>query len=149
MSETGPILTMATYNNYIAKMDDEAKRIYKRKTGIPIPMVNLRVVKDDHDVKKDDSEIGEIIVKAPWLTEGYIKDPEKTEKLWRNGWLHTGDLATIDTYNYIKIVDRENDAVKSGGEFIPSMVLEDLLSTVNGVDEVAVVARKDEKWGEI
>ncbi len=148
MSETGPILTMATYNNYIAKMDDEAKRIYKRKTGIPIPMVNLRVVKDDHDVKKDDSEIGEIIVKAPWLTEGYIKDPEKTEKLWRNGWLHTGDLATMDQYKYIKIVDRENDAVKSGGEFIPSMVLEDLLSTVNGVDEVAVVARKDEKWGE-
>ncbi len=148
MSETGPILTLATYNNYVMKMDDMAKRIYKRKTGITIPMVNLRVVRDNHDVKKDDTEIGEIIVRAPWLTEGYIKDPEKTKKLWRDGWLHTGDLATMDKYNYIKIVDRENDAIKSGGEFIPSMVLEDLLSTVDGVEEVAVVARKDEKWGE-
>lgn len=148
MSETGPILTLATYNNYINKMDDETKKIYRRKTGITIPMVDLRVVKDGNDVKKNDAEIGEIIVRSPWLTEGYIKNPEKTEKLWKDGWLHTGDLATMDKYNYIKIVDRENDAVKSGGEFIPSMVLEDLISTINGVEEVAVVARKDEKWGE-
>ncbi len=149
MSETGPLLTLATYSNYIDKSDENTKRLYRRKTGIPISMVNLRVVTSDmNDVKKDDKEIGEIIVRSPWLTEGYIKDKEKTEKLWKNGWLHTGDLAVMDKYNYIKIVDRENDAIKSGGEFIPSLILEDLISTVPGIGEVAVVKKKDEKWGE-
>ncbi|MEM0140177.1 MAG: long-chain-fatty-acid--CoA ligase [Ferroplasma sp.] len=148
MSETGPILTLATYNSEVMKMDEKDKKIYRRKTGIPIPMVEIRLVRDGRDIKNDNSEIGEIIVKAPWLTEGYIKDPEKTAKLWVDGWLHTGDLATIDKLGYIKIVDRESDAVKSGGEFIPTMVLEDLISSVPGVNEVAVAKKSDEKWGE-
>ncbi len=148
MSETGPILTLSNYNTDILKADENTKKIYRRKTGIPVPMVELRVVSGDKDVLRDDREIGEIIVKSPWLTEGYINDPVKTEKLWKGGWLHTGDLATMDKFGYIKIVDRESDAVKSGGEFIPSMVLEDLISTVPGVGEVAVVKKNDEKWGE-
>jgi fatty-acyl-CoA synthase len=148
MSETGPILTLANYSNEVMDFSSEKKQEYRRKTGIPVPFVNLRVVSDGEDVEKNNKEIGEIIVRAPWLTEGYIKDPEKTEKLWKDGWLHTGDLATMDEYGYIKIVDRESDAVKSGGEFIPSMVLEDLISTVAGVGEVAVTKKPDEKWGE-
>lgn len=148
MSETGPILTLANYSNDIMAFSSEKKQEYRRKTGIPVPFVDLRVVSDGEDVEKNNKEIGEIIVRAPWLTEGYIKDPEKTAKLWKDGWLHTGDLATIDEYGYVKIVDRESDAVKSGGEFIPSMVLEDLISTVPGVGEVAVTKKQDEKWGE-
>lgn len=148
MSETGPILTLANYNNEVMGLSEEKKKEYRRKTGIPVPLVNLRVVYNGKDVIKNDKEIGEIIVKAPWLTGGYLKDPDKTLKLWAGGWLHTGDLATMDEYGYIKIVDRESDAVKSGGEFIPSMVLEDLISTVPGVDEVAVTKKSDEKWGE-
>ncbi|HIH60900.1 MAG TPA: long-chain-fatty-acid--CoA ligase [Ferroplasma sp.] len=148
MSETGPILTLANYTNDIIALSDEKKEEYRRKTGVPVPFVNLRVVFQGKDVEKNNNEIGEIIVQAPWLTEGYIKDPEKTAKLWVDGWLHTGDLATMDQYGYIKIVDRESDAVKSGGEFIPSMVLEDLISTVPGVGEVAVTKKNDEKWGE-
>ncbi|WP_337860943.1 long-chain-fatty-acid--CoA ligase [Ferroplasma sp.] len=148
MSETGPILTLATYNNDVMKFSEEKKQEYRRKTGIPISLVNLRVVYNGKDVIRDNKEIGEITVQAPWLTEGYLKEPEKTKKLWVDGWLHTGDLATMDEYGYIKIVDRESDAVKSGGEFIPSMVLEDLISTVPGVGEVAVTKKNDEKWGE-
>ena len=148
MSETGPILTLANYSNDVLEFSSEKKQEYRRKTGIPVPFVNLRVVSDGKDVEKNNKDIGEIIVQAPWLTEGYIKDPEKTAKLWKDGWLHTGDLATMDEYGYIKIVDRESDAVKSGGEFIPSMVLEDLISTVPGVGEVAVTKKQDEKWGE-
>ncbi|MCL4453374.1 MAG: long-chain-fatty-acid--CoA ligase [Candidatus Thermoplasmatota archaeon] len=148
MSETGPILTLANYSNDIMAFSSEKKQEYRRKTGIPVPFVDLRVVSDGEDVEKNNKEIGEIIVRAPWLTEGYIKDPEKTAKLWKDAWLHTGDLATIDEYGYVKIVDRESDAVKSGGEFIPSMVLEDLISTVPGVGEVAVTKKQDEKWGE-
>ena len=148
MSETGPIITLATYNSIIENSDEETKKAVRRKTGIPIPMVRLRVVSGNHDVEKNENEIGEIILKAPWLTSGYFKDDEKTKKLWQDGWLHTGDLAVMDKYGYIKIVDRESDAIKSGGEFIPSVILEDLISTVPGVDEVAVVAYRDQKWGE-
>ncbi|WMT52061.1 MAG: long-chain-fatty-acid--CoA ligase [Ferroplasma sp.] len=148
MSETGPILTLANYSNDIMDFSSEKKQEYRRKTGIPVPFVDLRVVSDGEDVEKNNKEIGEIIVRAPWLTQGYIKDQEKTSKLWKDGWLHTGDLATMDEYGYVKIVDRESDAVKSGGEFIPSMVLEDLISTVPGVGEVAVTKKPDEKWGE-
>jgi fatty-acyl-CoA synthase len=148
MSETGPILTLANYSNDIMEFTEEKKQEYRRKTGIPVPFVNLRVVSEGRDVERNNKQIGEIIVQAPWLTEGYIKDREKTAKLWIDNWLHTGDLATMDIYGYIKIVDRESDAVKSGGEFIPSMVLEDLISTVSGVGEVAVTKKKDEKWGE-
>ena len=71
-----------------------------------------------------------------------------TRKLWKNDWLNTGDLAVVDSSGYVSIVDREKDAVKSGGEFIPTIVIEDVLSSYPGVGEVAVVAKKDEKWGE-
>ncbi len=148
MSETAPILTLAVYNRKVINKSDEEKFEFRLKTGIPIPMVSLRVVNNNKDVENNGKEIGEIIVRAPWLTNGYIKDKEKSEELWKDGWLHTGDLAVIDEYGYIKIVDREKDAIKSGGEFIPSLILEDLISTIQGVNEVAVVAKADDKWGE-
>jgi len=101
-----------------------------------------------NDVPSDGKSVGEIIVRAPWLTTGYYKDPNKTEELWKGGWMHTGDLAVINPNGYISIVDREKDAVKSGGEFIPSLVLENAISELKGVGEVAVVGKSDEKWGE-
>lgn len=149
MSETAPILTLSTFTKKIMEMDDQTRTDYRIKTGVPISLVDLRVVnKDGKEVPRDSRTIGEIIVRAPWLTDEYVKDSEGTDKLWKNGWLHTGDLAVLDTYGYISIVDREKDAVKSGGEFIPTLILEDLISTAPGVNEVAVVGKKDEKWGE-
>ncbi|SMD31234.1 fatty acid--CoA ligase [Picrophilus oshimae] len=148
MSETAPILTLGVYNRKVINKSDEEKFEFRLKTGIPIPMVSLRVVNNNRDVENNGKEIGEIIVRAPWLTKGYIKDEEKTRELWKDGWLHTGDLAVVDEYGYVKIVDREKDAIKSGGEFIPSLILEDLISTISGVNEVAVVAKSDDKWGE-
>jgi fatty-acyl-CoA synthase len=93
-------------------------------------------------------KIGEIVVRAPWLTREYYRDSAKTEELWKNGWLHTGDLGYIDEYGYIRIVDRTKDAVKSGGEFIPTLILENIISLHPSVAQVAVVGAKDEKWGE-
>ena len=149
MSETAPILTLATYNKAVLEMSDEMKVEFHTKTGIPIPLVELRVVdRQGNEVPRDSKTIGEIIVRTPWLTNKYVGNPEGTEKLWKNDWLNTGDLAVIDEHGYIAIVDRERDAVKSGGEFIPTLILEDLISTCPGVSEVAVVGRKDEKWGE-
>ncbi|MHB1650657.1 MAG: fatty acid--CoA ligase [Thermoplasmataceae archaeon] len=149
MSETAPILTLSTFTKKIMEMDDQTRTDYRIKTGVPISLVDLRVVdRDGKEVPRDSKSIGEIIVKAPWLTDEYVKDSDGTGKLWVNGWMHTGDLAVIDTYGYISIVDREKDAVKSGGEFIPTLILEDLISTAPGINEVAVVGKKDEKWGE-
>ncbi|AKA49081.1 long-chain fatty acid--CoA ligase [uncultured archaeon] len=149
LSETAPVLTLATFNQDVLRMSDDEKFEVSLKTGLPIALVHLMVIDSEgNEVPKDGKSIGEIVVRAPWLTKQYTKDPAGTEKLWKNGWMHTGDLAVVDDLGYISIVDREKDAVKSGGEFIPSLVLEDVISTCEGVKEVAVVAKPDEKWGE-
>ena len=149
MSETAPVLTLATYNQKLDSMDERKKIEYRTKTGIPIPLVEIRVVDSDgKEVKHDSKSIGEIIVRSPWLTREYVKDEDNTRKLWKDDWMHTGDLAVVDDLGYLSIVDREKDAVKSGGEFIPTIILEDVISTYPGIAEAAVVAKPDKKWGE-
>ncbi|AAY80474.1 long-chain fatty acid--CoA ligase [Sulfolobus acidocaldarius] len=148
LSETCPVLSMGYYNNVAQKLDAEKKFSLQISTGVPIPLVQIRVVDPDTGKDKKPGEIGEIVVRSPWLTKEYYKNPEKTAQLWRGGWLHTGDLAYIDEYGYLHIVDRDKDAIKSGGEFIPSLLLEDAISLHPKVAQVAVVGVKDQKWGE-
>ena len=94
------------------------------------------------------SSQGEVVVRAPWLTQGYLGEPERSEELWRGGWLHTGDVGVIDADGYLKIVDRIKDVVKTGGEWVSSLDIEDLILRVPGVAEAAVVGVPDERWGE-
>ncbi|MEM0156063.1 MAG: fatty acid--CoA ligase [Thermoplasmataceae archaeon] len=149
MSETCPILTISTFTSEVKKMTDEKKFEYRLKAGVPLGLVDLKVVDNKgKEVLRDGKTIGEVVAKAPWLTYAYVKDEESTKKLWKNGWMHTGDLGTIDDNGYLSIVDREKDAVKSGGEFIPTLIIEDGISTCKGVKEVAVVAKPHEQWGE-
>ncbi len=149
MSETAPVISLSKYNHSIISQSDDVKGNTSIKAGIPLPLVDLRVMDLKYkEVRWDSTEIGEVMVRAPWLTEGYLKDQINTEKLWSNGWLHTGDLATVDKFGYVSIVDREKDAVKSGGEFIPTIILEDCISTFKGVGEVAVIGRPDDVWDE-
>ena len=91
---------------------------------------------------------GELVLRAPWLTQGYFREPEKGEELWAHGWLHTGDVATIDGMGFIEIRDRIKDVIKTGGEWISSLALEDLVSRHPAVREVAVVGIADPQWGE-
>ncbi len=149
MSETAPILTLAMLKPYMAEWDEEKKLDYLIKTGVPIPMVDLRVINEaGEDVAHDGQEKGEIVVRTPWLTPGYYKDPERSEKLWEGGWLHTGDVAVIDQHGYVQIVDRLKDVIKSGGEWISSLELENLLSLHPAVDEAAVIGIPDPQWDE-
>ncbi len=149
LSETSPVITTAVLTRKVRSLKEEEQINYRISTGIPIPLVNIRVLDyEGKDVLWDGKKIGEIVVRAPFLTEAYFKDEQKTQELWKDGWLHTGDLATVDSFGYLHIVDREKDAVKSGGEFIPSLLLEDIISSVPGVEEVAVIGRSDPKWGE-
>jgi fatty-acyl-CoA synthase len=87
-------------------------------------------------------------MRAPWLTASYHKEPEKTAELWRNGWLHSGDIGYIDEEGYLKITDRIKDVIKSGGEWISSLDLEDVMSRHPAVLESAAIGIPDAKWGE-
>jgi fatty-acyl-CoA synthase len=91
---------------------------------------------------------GEVVARAPWLTDGYLHNPAGTADLWRGGWLHTGDVGNIAPDGTLRITDRLKDVIKSGGEWISSLALESLISAVAGVAEVAVVGVADERWGE-
>ena len=101
-----------------------------------------------NDVPHDGASQGEVVVRAPWLTQGYLDEPERSEELWRGGWLHTGDVGVIDADGYLKIVDRIKDVVKTGGEWVSSLDIEDLILRVPGVAETAVIGVPDDKWGE-
>jgi len=118
-------------------------------TGMAPPFVEQRVVDEQgKDVPKDGKAVGEIVLRAPWLTMGYYKDPEKSKELWRGGWMHTGDMATIDEEESVLIIDRSKDVIKSGGEWISSLTLENLINMHPKVQEVAVFGAQSEKWGE-
>lgn len=149
MSETYPVLTLAHLKPSMLNWSTEKKIDKFVKTGIPGPLVKLRVVDEKmKDVKPDDEQMGEIVVRAPWLTPEYYKDPEKTEELWKDEWLHTGDIATMDEDGYIFIKDRDKDVVKSGGEWISTITLQDVISMHPAVSEVCVIRAKHEKWDE-
>jgi fatty-acyl-CoA synthase len=150
MSETAPILTIASLQPFMEKEWDTEKQLdWAIKTGIVVPLVHLQVVNAaGQEVAHDGKETGEIVVRAPWCTQGYYKEPDKSEELWAGGWMHTGDVAYVDEYGYVQIVDRLKDVIKSGGEWIVSLELENLLSLHEGVREAAVIGIPDDRWGE-
>ena len=147
MSETCPVLTIASVTE--TDLDEETEIDIRCKTGRPMPLVDLKIVDEEmNEVPPDGQSVGEIAVRSPWLTQGYLKDQRNSEALWRGGYLHTGDVAYKDKSNYVKITDRIKDVIKIGGEWISSLEVEDLLCTHPAVAEAAVIGLKDEKWGE-
>jgi acyl-CoA synthetase (AMP-forming)/AMP-acid ligase II len=149
MSETCPVMSIAQLKPGLDELDEDAQLEYRTKAGIPIQLVDLRIVDDEmRDVPHDGKTSGEVVVRAPWLTQGYLHDSTNSEKLWRGGYLHTNDIGTIDPEGYLLITDRIKDVVKSGGEWISSLMIEDIISQYPGVSEVAVIGIADEKWGE-
>ncbi|MBI5570468.1 MAG: fatty acid--CoA ligase [Desulfomonile tiedjei] len=150
MSETCPILTLANLKPHMLEWDMERQLDINTLTGLPIPLVNLQVVDvvTGKPVPPDNKTPGEIVVRSPWLTQGYFKTPDKSEDLWAGGWLHTGDIACLRPDGYVRITDRLKDVIKTGGEWISSLLLESLISQHPAVSEVAVVGVPDDKWGE-
>lgn len=150
MSETAPILTMSYLGvNEKDNPDLDWQVTARTRSGVPAPMVDLKIVDEDGNlVPKDDESMGEVVARTPWLTQGYYNEPEKSEELWRDGWLHTGDVATWNAQNNIKIADRIKDVIKTGGEWVSSIDLENLIGQHPAVMEVAVVGLPDDQWGE-
>ena len=149
MSETCPVLSLAQLPPGAEKLPADEQLRLRCKTGRPVPLVDLRVVDDDmSELARDGKATGEIVARAPWLTQGYLNNPEASEQLWTGGYLHTQDIANIDPTGNIQITDRIKDVIKSGGEWVSSLEIEDLISQYEGVSEVAVIGIKDDKWGE-
>ncbi len=149
MSETCPFLTIAKTPSESKNIDEKTLIELKCKTGKPGPLVELRVVDEKlNDIPKDNKTTGEVVVRAPWLTSGYIKDKDASIELWKGGYLHTGDVGYIDETGSLVITDRIKDVIKSGGEWISSLQIEDIVSKCDEVKEVAAIGVPDKKWGE-
>ena len=149
MSETCPFLTIAQIPSESNNIDEKILIDSKCKTGKPGPLVELRVVDEKlNDIPKDNKNTGEVVVRAPWLTSGYIKDKDASIELWKGGYMHTGDVGYIDETGSLVITDRIKDVIKSGGEWISSLQIEEIVSKCDEVKEVAAIGVPDEKWGE-
>jgi len=149
MSETGPVMTITRLDAPAGSGELDAEIERRCRTGLPIPLVDLRIVDGDgRELPRDDRAIGEIVVRAPWLTQCYVGNAAASQDLWRGGYLHTQDIARVDAGGCLQITDRMKDVIKTGGEWLSSLELEDLLSRHPDVAEVAVIGIRDERWGE-
>lgn len=149
MSETCPVLSIAHLHSEDFQSPEEQQVALRCKTGLPLPLVDMRIVTPDMvDVAHDGSATGEVVVRSPWLTQGYLDAPQASQELWAGGYLHTQDIGHIDARGYLKITDRIKDVIKTAGEWTSSLQLEDVVTQHEAVLEVAVIGVPDEKWGE-
>jgi len=151
LTETSPIITLAQPRSVLTAAEPPDRRqVRQSMTGWAIPGVRIRVVDaDGADVPADGRQIGEIVVRGNTVMDGYYLDPDATASSIRDGWLHTGDMATIDEAGYLLIKDRSKDIIISAGENISSVEIEVALGAHPAVLECAVVAAPDEKRGEV
>ena len=150
MSETCPVLSLSQLLEEELELPMEEQADLRSGTGRPIGLAQMRVVDaDGRDVPNDDKTPGEIIVRSPYLTQGYLKDHFHSEKLWEGGWMHTNDVACVNIGGSIRIIDRTKDVIKVGGEWLSSLEMEDVIAKHDGISEVAVIGAPDLNWGEI
>ncbi|MCP3741619.1 long-chain fatty acid--CoA ligase [Rossellomorea sp. BNER] len=147
MTETSPLATVASIKSEHEETDKEDRLEIKSKQGMLVPGLEMKVVGKDGEVDWNGKEMGELTIRGPWIASEYYKD-ERTKDAFRDGWLYTGDVVTVDEFGYIKIVDRTKDLIKSGGEWISSVDLENSLMAHESVFEAAVVAVPHEEWQE-
>ena len=149
LTETSPVLSTARIKPGI-QLEGEPRYATLAMTGYAIPGVELRVADfNDNDVPRDGQTMGEVIARSDGVMDGYWRQPGATAEVMRNGWFHTGDIATINEDGYIRIVDRNKDIIISGGENISSLEIEKALSAHSDVYEAAVIPVPDAKWGEV
>jgi fatty-acyl-CoA synthase len=149
MSETGPTLTIARLRDAPQSLSRQSELEDRCCAGLPIPLVDLQIVEaNGTPAPRDGRTVGEIVVRAPWATLSYVGNAEASDALWQEGYLHTQDIGTLDELGRLRITDRMKDVIKTGGEWVSSLQLEELIAAHPGVAEVAVIAVPDRHWGE-
>ena len=149
MTEMSPIGTVANLKHDLEDAPKDTQFNVKSKQGLIVPGLEFKVVDDDGgEIEWDGEDFGELLVRGPWVTQEYYKRPEANEEDFDGSWLRTGDIVTVDTDGYIEIVDRADDVIKSGGEWISSQELENAIMAHDAVSEAAVIGVPHERWSE-
>jgi fatty-acyl-CoA synthase len=148
MTETSPVASVTDFIGDIADADQDTKLDYVAMAGVPLPFVEIRARADGKDVPWDEESMGELEVRGPWIAAGYYEDDSQADRWTDDGWFKTGDIVTMHPKGFIQIKDRSKDVIKSGGEWISSVDLENALMSHGAVAEAAVIAMPDEKWAE-
>jgi fatty-acyl-CoA synthase len=148
MTETSPVGSMSTLTSELAETDAQTQYAYRARAGRPLPLVEIRV-RDESGVRPwDDSGMAELEVRGPWVAAAYYNAPDTNDRFTDDGWFKTGDVASIDARGYIAIRDRAKDVIKSGGEWISSVALENAIMGMAAVAEAAVVGIAHARWDE-
>ena len=150
MTETSPLGSVARQRSTLDGRPEEELADYRATQGVPAPLFEIRIVDPASGEERpwDGEASGELQARGPWVAAGYYDDDRSAESFTPDGWLRTGDVATISPEGYIRLVDRTKDVVKSGGEWISSVELENEIMAHPKVREAAVIGLPDERWGE-
>ncbi|MBO0601526.1 long-chain fatty acid--CoA ligase [Sporosarcina sp. E16_3] len=145
MTETSPLVSLSVYSSGMIDLTMDEKIDVRALQGLPMPGLEVRIVNENGDAPWDGKTMGELAIRGPWIASEYYND-ERTAEAFRDGWLFTGDIAVMTEFGYLKLMDRTKDLIKSGGEWISSVDLENALMTHEDVFEAAVIAIPHEKW---
>jgi fatty-acyl-CoA synthase len=149
MTETYPVVLVSRPKSYLKGLPEDRQYAYKAKQGTLIPGLEMKVAGEGGaEVPFDGKSMGELMLRGPWITDRYYKEPDRTREMIRDGWLCTGDVVTVDEEGYVQIQDRTRDLIKSGGEWISSIDLENTVMAHPAVAEAAVIAIPHPKWSE-
>ena len=149
MTETSPVASTAMLPGPLAEADEETQFDYIAMQGMPLPFIELRVRDfDGREVAWDGEAMGELEIRGPWVAAGYYDTPEQADRWTEDGWFKTGDIVSMHPRGFIMIKDRSKDVIKSGGEWISTVELENALMAHPAIAEAAVIAVPDEKWSE-
>ena len=149
MTELSPIGTVSHLKSDLREADYDTQVNKRSKQGLVAPGLEFEVIDENgEEIAWDGEEFGELRIRGPWVTKEYFKRPEANEEEFVDGWLKTGDVVTVDEDGYMQLVDRTKDVIKSGGEWISSVELENAIMAYDGVSEAAVVGVPHERWQE-
>jgi fatty-acyl-CoA synthase len=148
MTETSPVASVTDFVGDLVEADQDTKYDFVAMAGIPLPYVDIRVRANGEDVPWDEEAMGELEVRGPWVASAYYEDDSMKDRWTDDGWFKTGDIVSMHPRGFIQIKDRSKDVVKSGGEWISSVELENAIMAHPAVAEAAVIAIPDEKWSE-
>jgi len=149
MSESCPVLSRAVFDDKTESMTLEDNLNYRCLSGSPIMLVSMEIWDENGKPQPmDGNSTGELVIRAPWLTQSYFKNPDAGNELWKGGWMHTQDIACMTADGTLSITDRLKDVIKSGGEWVSSLEVETILSFHPSVADIAVIGVPDARWGE-